>query len=239
MNLTRPIHTCLLLLGLVASLGFASAASAQSQEYVIVSGGPALRKWEDLRAPGTQHDRWWGNFIRPARVRIEEIKKQDPNAMITWLVYRTAFVTRSTEDNRALTPLVESVRDKYGVRLMWFDNGTQLINYLNEGQPRGRVKICSFEYYGHSNKYCFMFDYSNLVYGVSKSWLHEKDLPRIRGGIFTKNAFCKSWGCHTGESMSRAWRNATGVPMIGAYGKTDYSNPVQIELSFGGHWTNG
>ena len=38
-----------------------SSALAQSQsrgEYILVSGGPALRKWEDLRAPGTQHDRW-------------------------------------------------------------------------------------------------------------------------------------------------------------------------------------
>lgn len=224
---------------LAACFALTTEAAAQVREYVIVSGGPALRKWEDLRAPGTQHDRWWGNFIRPARVRIEEIQKNEPGAMITWLVYRNAFATRSSEDNRALLPLVESVRDKYKVRLLWFDSGAQIINYLNEGQPRSRVKVCNFEYYGHSNKYCFMFDYSNAVYGVSKSWLHEKDLPRIRGGVFTKDAFCKSWGCHTGESMSRAWRNATGVPMIGAYGKTDYSNPLQIVLSFGGHWTKG
>ena len=32
---------------------------------------------------------------------------------------------------------------------------------------------------------------------------------------------------------------ATGVPMIGAYGKTDYSNPLKVVLSPGGHWTKG
>ena len=35
----------------------ASIASAQT-EYIILSGGPALRQWENLRKPGEQHDRW-------------------------------------------------------------------------------------------------------------------------------------------------------------------------------------
>lgn len=218
-------------------------APAQAQgrgEYIIVSGGPALRKWEDLRAPGTQHDRWWGNFVRPARMRMQEIQAKDPGAMITWLVYRNAYVSRSPEDKRSLTALVESVRDKYRVKLLWFDSGSQLINYLNHGQPRSRVPICNFEYYGHSNKYCMMFDYSSDIYGASTGWLHEKDLSRINRGIFTKDAFCKSWGCHTGESMSRAWKRAAGVPMWGAIGKTDYSNPDGgVRLSFGGRWTKG
>ena len=48
------------------------------------------------------------------------------------------------------------------------------------------------------------------------------------GAIFfvkqdSKRAVVKSWGCHTGESMSKKWKRATGVPMIGAVGKTDYS----------------
>jgi hypothetical protein len=160
--------------------------------------------------------------------------------MITWLVYREAYVRRSADDNRSLTALVESVRDKYHVRLLWFDNGSQVINYLNHGQNRSRLPICNFEYFGHSNKYCFMFDYSAAIYGASTSWIHEKDLPRINRGIFTRDAFCKSWGCHTGESMSRAWRRATGVPMWGAIGKTDYSNPNGgVFLSPGGRWSKG
>ncbi len=225
-------------------LGFAtlspSKASAQERgEYIIVSGGPSLRKWEDLRAPGTQHDRWWGNFVRPARVRIEGIQKQDPNAMITWLVYAPAYARRSSEDNRSLTELVESVRDKFRVRLVWFTTGADVINYINNGQNRSRTKIVSFEYFGHSNKYCFMFDYSNFIYGASKGWLHQNELGKIRRGAFSKNAFCKSWGCHTGESMSTVWRKATGITMIGANGKTDYTDPMNVTLSWGGHWTNG
>ncbi len=239
MNFRRLTSLFVLALVLLLSLGLEASAHAETREYVLLSGGPALRKWEDLRAPGTQHDRWWGNFIRPARMRIEEIQKQEPGAMITWLVHRSSFVTRSVEDKRSLTELVESVRDKYHVQLRWIDNGAQVINYLNHGQPRGSVKICNFEYYGHSNKYCFMFDYSNQVYGCSKSWIHQKDLSSINRGIFTRDALCKSWGCHTGESMSKVWRRATGVPMIGAIGKTDYANPLRIVLSPGGRWTKG
>lgn len=216
-----------------------SLQAAGGGEYVIVSGGPALRKWENLRRPGEQHDRWWGNFIRPARMRIQEIQAQDPGAIITWLVYRRGFVTRGAEDKRALTELVTSVRDKYRVRLVWFSSGNDIIAYLNNGQHRGRLPVGSFEFFGHSNKYCFMFDYSNAIYGCSVDCLHERDLGRIRRGVFTRDAFCKSWGCHTGESMSKAWRKATGIPMIGAYGKTDYANPLKIVLSRGGHWTKG
>src|SRR3954469_3192786 len=116
--------TTILALGFLLTLGLEIPTLAQQRgEYVLVSGGPATRKFEDLRAPGTQHDRWWGNFIRPARIRIEEIQKKDPGAMITWLVYRDGYVRRSAEDNRSLTALVESVRDKYHVNLRWFDSG--------------------------------------------------------------------------------------------------------------------
>lgn len=237
----RPLSAAMMAAAALVTFCLEAPAQAQGRgEYIIVSGGPALRKWEDMRAPGTQHDRWWGNFIRPARMRMQEIQAKDPGAMITWLVYRQAYVSRSPEDNRSLTALVESVRDKYHVKLLWFDSGSQLINYLNHGQARSRVPICNFEYYGHSNKYCMMFDYSSDVYGASTSWLHEKDLSRINRGIFTRDAFCKSWGCHTGESMSRAWKRAAGVPMWGAIGKTDYSNPDGgVRLSFGGRWTKG
>jgi hypothetical protein len=54
----------------------------------------------------------------------------------------------------------------------------------------------------------------------------------------------KSWGCYTGESMSQKFRAATGVPMVGAVGKVDYSNRedalngiVPVLSSVGGRWT--
>ena len=67
-----------------------------------------------------------------------------------------------------------------------------------------------------------MFDYSNVIDSGSKCWLHEKELGKIRRGIFTSDALVRSWGCHTGESMSKKWLAATGVPMWGVIGKTQY-----------------
>ena len=205
-------------------LGFAITASAQQTEYMIVSGGPALRKWEDLRRAGEQHDRFWGNFVRTARARIEELQKQQPGINITWLVYQDSYVRRSEEDKRSITALVESVRDKFKVKLVWFHTGDDVINYINSGSNRYRTKVSGFEFFGHSNKFCFMFDYSSDIYGVSSSWLHQRDLKRIHSSAFAPKAYCQSWGCHTGEAMSAEWKKATGLWMIGAVGKTDYTD---------------
>ena len=194
------------------------------KEYILLSGGPSLEEWEKYKS--TPHDRWWGNFIRAARVRIEQLQKQHgPNARITWLVYKPGYTRRAERQDRSdLISNIVSVRDKYGVNLVFFDRTDQVINYLNHGQPRNRVKIASFEFYGHSNRACFMFDYSNEIDSASKVWLHENELKKINRGIFTRDAFVKSWGCHTGESMSKAFRQATGKRMIGAIGKTDYAH---------------
>lgn len=221
-------------------LGFSVTAHADPGEYLIVSGGPALRKWEDLRRNGEQHDRFWGNFIRTARARIEELQKQQPGINITWLVYQDSYARRNVEDKRSVTALVESVRDKYKVKLVWFHTGDDVINYINSGSNRWRTKVTGFEYFGHSNKFCFMFDYSSDVYGVSTSWLHQRDLRRIHSSAFASNAYCQSWGCHTGEAMSAEWKKATGIWMIGASGKTDYTD-LELHnnhphIGDGAHW---
>lgn len=217
-----PVKMPLLIATLLAVLASFAEASPQ-REYILVSGGPSLIEWEKFKAE--PHDRWWGNFIRAARVRIEELRrKHGPDALITWLVYRPGYERRAGRQDKAnLIGNIESVRDKYNVKLVWFNRTDQLINYLNSGRDRGNVKIANFEFYGHSNRACFMFDYSNEIDSASKVWLHEDELGRIRRGLFTRDALVKSWGCHTGESMSKKWRSATGRRMVGAIGKTDYA----------------
>jgi len=203
-------------------LGFSVVRAEVGREYILLSGGPSLEEWEKYKAE--PHDRWWGNFIRAARVRIQEIQKKTPGAQITWLVHRPSYQRRGVrQDKSDILGNITSVRDKYGVNLVWFDQGQEVIDYLNQGKPRNLVKIANFEFYGHSNRACFMFDYSNEIDSGSKSWLHESELGRIHRGLFTRDAFIKSWGCHSGESMTKKWRRATGKKMIGAIGKTDYA----------------
>lgn len=220
-----------LLLALLSFTAVTGTASAQrnhaQEEYVILSGGPALRGWEEYRAPRDQHDRYWGNFIRAARIRIDQLRAQHGPAMnITWLVYRPAYETREREDAvkrpqyLCTTAEITTLAAERGVKLVWFNNTNFVISYLNN---RGGRKMSGFEFYGHSNKYCFLFDYSNDILGVSSCYLHCADLSRLHRGLFAKDAIIHSYGCHTGEYMSRIWKKQTGVSMIGASGKTDFS----------------
>ena len=220
----------------------AEAALNPNDEYILVSGGPSLKYWESYRREAHQHDRWWGNFIRTARYRIEQLQKASNGAVnITWLVYRPAYESRQAEDSQPHITNIESVRDKYKIRLVWFNSTDELIHYLNAGQNRSSVKVSGFEFFGHSNKYCFVFDYSNHILGASKVFLHQDELKRINRKVFARGAYCKSWGCHTGESFSAEWKRVTGVKMIGAIGKTDYSKTYEGTLPFvspGGRWTS-
>jgi hypothetical protein len=176
----------LLFLAVVALTASPTQAAAQAQqEYIIVSGGVSLQQWEKWKAQ--PHDQWWMNFIRAARLRIQELQaERGADYPITWFVFSDSYKTRSRQENADLISHISSVRDAYGIKLVFFDQTQELINYLNNGRPRDQVKIVGFEYFGHSNKACFMFDYSNNIDSASKVWLHEKDLGQIRRGILRR-----------------------------------------------------
>ncbi len=234
-----------LLVLLLCLLLFGKTVHAQSvppgaidREYLIVSGGVTLLKWERFKNP--PHDIWWLNFIRASRIRIQQLRDQGVQGrQITWFVYLPAYKTRAAQEGKELISTITSVRDAYGVNLKFFSTTKELINYMNAGRPRHNVKIANFEYFGHSNKACFMFDYSNTIDSASKVWLHEDELSKINRGIFTRDAFVKSWGCHTGSSMSRKWRAATGVKMWGLTGRTQYlTHELPVPAKSDGRWVH-
>lgn len=190
-------------------------------EHVVVTGGPALRKWENFRVLPDQHDRWWANFVRASTLRMAEIRKvYGPDAPLVWMVYQPSYQTRAREDGKPYTTWITEVAAERHATLVWFSSSGGFIQALNS-RPRGAIQ--TFDFFGHSNRFAFMFDYGNEIMAVSTSWLHERDLPRIKAAIFARNAYCKSWGCHTGESMSAAWKRALGLPLEGAKGPTDYT----------------
>jgi hypothetical protein len=199
---------------------------SSSREYIVISGGPSLIEWEKFKK--VPHDHWWANFVRAARIRLGELReRQGDGALITWMVYKTGYMRRGTrQEKKDLLSDIATVRDKYKVNLVYFGSQRELLDYINGGSsihPRSTWKIADLEYFGHSNRACFMFDYSNEIDSASKAWLHETELQKIDRNAFAPRSFLKSWGCHTGESMSRLWRKAIGQPMIGAVGTTDYS----------------
>jgi hypothetical protein len=224
----------------IFSLAVAVAAQARAAggEYILLVGGPSLHQWEQYKA--YPHDHWWANFLHAARLRTEQVRAQNgPAAMVTMLVYKQGYLDRAKQEHQDLISYINSVGEKFHLNLIYFQNGSDVINYLNNGQNRERLKITGFEYFGHSNRACFMFDYSNNIDSACKSWLHDSELTKISRGIFARRAYIKSWGCHTGEEMSKKWYSATGTHMIGAVGKTQYMmEELPILVSQSDKWVN-
>ncbi len=208
-------------------------ANLPNGEYVIVTGGVSVMMWEKYKRE--PHDNWWLNFIRASRIRIEELRTRYPNMPITWMVYAPAYKRREALMHEGdLFGIIRSIPEAFHVKLVLFDRQSEVVNYLNN---RSAGRLAGFEYFGHSNKACFLFDYSNEIDSASKVWLHEDDLAKLHRGIFANGAYVKIWGCHTGESMSQKFRAVTGVKMIGANGKTQYmTETLPIISTAGGNW---
>lgn len=215
-----PRHFCSIFLFL------ALISSCFANQHVILAGGPALRKWEDYRTPANRHDKWWANFIRASTLHMDILRQQgDPSESITWYVLKSGYIRRGLEDGKPYTTWIEEQAAKRNVKLIWINSGNDFIQSFNK-LPKGQTK--TFHFFGHSNKHCFLLDYSSAILGVSDAWIHEKDLYSLSRRPFHRKAICKSWGCYTGQSMSKVWRKATGLKLIGCNGTTDYE-----ALSFG------
>ncbi|WP_200268759.1 hypothetical protein [Luteolibacter pohnpeiensis] len=210
-------------------------AVSQQKEHVIVTGGPTLRKWENLRVKDDQHDRFWGNFVRASTIRIDELRTAYGNDVkVVWIVYKPSYVTRGQEDSQPYTTWIANLAKKRNTSLIWVNSSGDLIRAINS-RPRGAVE--TFDYFGHSNRYAFLLDYGNEIMAASTQVLHENDLSRIKSSVFSKNAYCKSWGCHTGESMSAVWKKSVGMPMEGAKGPTSYLSITDNKLpTVSGSW---
>lgn len=214
--------------------------TGESGECIVLCGGVALRQWEEMRFPADRHDNWWRNFVEPSIMRLDQLRERyGSRARLSWLVYKPAYQRRSSAEGKDLLAEIASMAAARQANLVWYQTGDDVIRYINQGRSSGN-KIITFDYFGHSNRHCFLLDYSNEILGVSKAWIHEKDLPKINGSAFSKNAFIKSWGCHSGESMSASFKRIVGRRLWGAVGKTDYSvvddGQLPVLSTSGGQW---
>ncbi len=223
----------------LALCAFISLSQTQANDTVLISGGPALRSHERYK-PNT-HDRYWANFVDSALARVKELRQElGPNDRLTWLVFRPGYVRRGMEEKQDYLKILEERGQQHGLTPIYFDDKHQLFTLLRRDGSPERPKISRLEYYGHSNKKCWMFDYSNRVDGgaIEPLVVHVDDLENISGSSFTPNATCVSYGCHSGEEFSQRWRMIVGRPMVGAVGKTDYRAGGMPKLSEGkgGSW---
>lgn len=221
---------------MVLAFSWALACNMLHADHVIVTGGPALRKWENLRIKEDQHDRWWANFVRASTLRMAEIRKTyGSGAPLVWIVYQPSYQARAREDGKPYTTWIAEVSAERGAKLIWFNDSASFIRAINS---RPKASIETFDFFGHSNRHAFMFEYGADIMAASTAWLHERDLPRLKSSVFKRNAYCKSWGCHTGESMSAVWKSKLGIPLVGAMGATTYTVISQGQLPVSrGSWS--
>lgn len=232
-NPPTPMSLILRLLVLLPLLFISIASGAPTdsiqpepkRELIVLTGGPALRFNEHGKL--ASHDMYWFNFVDASEIRLRELQAGlQPGDLLTWLVYKPGYEARSAEMQKDLCSQIQEKATKVGAQLVWFNTTDEMVAYLNKGSgfKRGHAKIASFDYFGHSNKACFLFDYSNSIDGLSVMYLHVNDLDKISPSAFTDNATCKSWGCHSGEMYSEWWKNHFHLPLTGAIGKTDFSH---------------
>ena len=189
---------------------------------VVLCGGVALRSWENLRGPAA-HDNWWANFVRASTVYIDGALAKNPEKDILWLVYRPSYITRGKENQIDYIARIRETAGKRKIRFRFVDSADDVYKAINAAPRNKKDRITGFYYFGHSNPHAFMLDYSNSVMAASKAWMHEKDLAtRVNPAIFAPDAECWSYGCYTGRSMTRVWRESVGVPLWGNTESTQY-----------------
>src|SRR5947207_4897080 len=126
----RRFPLLLLILLALCSPGF--AGNKAESEYILLVGGPSMYQWEKYKAQ--PHDHWWANFVRAARIRTEQLRTAlGPDAKITWLVYKQGYIDRTKQEHQDLLSYIDSVREKFNLNLVYFQDGTDVINYLNFG----------------------------------------------------------------------------------------------------------
>ena len=224
------IRSAIWIVSLLAVAGMCFPATGVE---VILTGGVALKSWEYLRGPA-KHDNWWANFVRASTVRMQIERQSNPKQQFVWSVYRPAYVTRGQEEKTDYVSRIRETARKYGAKLELVDTADQAYRAINRA-GQGKQRITSFVYFGHSNAHAFMLDYSNSIIGSSKQWMHEKELAsRLSRNAFAPGAKCISYGCYTGLSMSRYWRAALGVPLVGNTASTRYQPVGEGKLPTGG-----
>ena len=221
----------------VLMAGCLAACSLSHGVEVVLCGGVALRSWENLRGPAA-HDNWWANFVRASTVYIDSALAKDPSKDILWLVYRPSYITRGKENQIDYIARIHETASKRKIRFRFVDSADDAYKAINQSPRNKKDRVTAFYYFGHSNPHAFMLDYSNSVMAASKAWMHEKDLAtKINKEIFAPDAECWSYGCYTGMSMSRYWKEAFGVGLWGNMESTRYQPVGEGKLPAGaGKW---
>ena len=208
---------------------------------VVVSGGVC----EDPKKDPERHDSNWKHFVKSAEITISAQKtKLKEGEKIEWMVERTTYEKRGKTDGEDYIKQIEKIATDQGVSLRWFSNKDELVKNINTGEDgkarSGAGLISDFQYFGHGNPGNMMtkfYDPTGLV-GAS-----DLSAGRIDRNAFMPGCTAKNYGCNgatqqynkhedpspNGQPSFRdAWQAATGVPMSGLVGKSNYAPTAEL-----------
>jgi len=101
------------------------SASAQSSEYIAERA--ACTAQVGRPAPRGSSMTAGGASIATAMQRVKDLRAQQPNLPITWMVYRDSYLRRSAADGKPYTAWIQEKQAEYNIRVVWFRTGDEVI----------------------------------------------------------------------------------------------------------------
>ena len=202
---------------------------------VVVSGGVCVEPKTDPE----HHDTDGDHFLTAAKLEISARKeKVKQGEQVEWLVDRGTYDARGKLEKKDYLKQIEGMAKDMGAVLRWFDGKDELTDALNHGTDgkdrSGSGLISRFTYFGHGRPGALMTKYD----GSADFEADDLAGGRLNRRAFASGASATSFGCNSASpqynehesqtpngqpSFRDAWQNATGVPMAGLIGKSDYS----------------
>ncbi len=192
--------------------------------HVIIAGGTSVKD------PGGHDESGW-NFLNAASVRAQNIKKNDPTAKVTVIMYspvNLSYQKRAVSEGKNKDYyekiMSDSARNK-GFELIIIRKADQLTPTLNTAKD-GQVK--QLEYFGHSNPDDFFLEYSSDKPSVTTDFWGKRDVANVRKGMFAVGAEVNLYGCNLGAAggLAQEMKNKWGFKTTASDTATNFKTVV-------------
>ena len=209
-------------------------------EVLAICGGPALRKWDDLRAQEERCVLPPLAFVRAALFNQSQgVKNGDA---VTLLVYRDGLVRRSAEDREPWTARAQDLVERAEAKLIWVTSSSQVLSYLKLRGPFRQI-----DFYGYATPQALLLDYECRISRGSSSWLAAGSFAGSIAGSLVPNGSVKFYPAYTGwkvdfSSLASKFKQRLGqgasitVPLLPMEYSVDPDDSVPIRLAPGSRW---
>ena len=203
---------------------------------VVVTGGKDNHNYNSM------------NFVEASKIQIKGYKRNGHDEKINWLVFDLDYSLKYKEK---MTNWAKS----YNVELDFITKSSNLIEKINS-YSQTSVLVTNLSVFSHGTASNIAFGYENTGYEYSlydKTSINQLNVYQLSKKSFADNAMIHLYSCNSatprgfegkyfqsrkalinavdrGRSLAEELHNATGVPVWGTIGRTDYSPVVKGQL---------